>query len=85
MVLDHDDGSRRNKRRSGISELKNLHAKVEQKTFNIIASLPSLDIDSLWWVFQHHKECMKAYNNDYKSKKEYVKYVKTSVRMFLGV
>ena len=69
------------KKRTNI-ELRNLHTTVEQKTANIIAMLPSMDIYSLHWIEQHLKECKKLYNSDYKSKKEYVKYVKTSVRVF---
>ena len=68
-----------------IIQLENLHAKVVQITANIIDSMQSMDIYCLYWIEQHLKECKKLYNNDYKSKKEYVKYVKTSVRMFLGV
>ena len=59
--------------------------------------MQSMDIYSLYWIEQHLKECKRSsddpsfivltetkfsHNNDYKSKKEYVKYVKTSVRMF---
>ena len=51
-------------KKRNIIELRNLHAIVEQKTANFIPYLPSLDIYSLWWLFQHVKECMKAYNND---------------------
>jgi hypothetical protein len=69
-------------KKRNIIELGNLHAIVEQKTANIIASLPYLDIYSLWWVLQHINECGKAYNNDYKSKKEYVKYINSSVKKF---
>jgi len=65
-----------------IIEHANLHTKVVQKTANIVDSMQSMDIYSLYWIEQHLKECKKLYNNDYKSKKEYVKYVKTSVRMF---
>ena len=59
-------------------EIETLHAKVVQKTANIIDSMQSMDICSLYWIEQHVKEC----KNDYIAKKEYVKYVKTSVRMF---
>ena len=65
-----------------IIELENLHANVLQKTANIIANLPSMDIYSLRWIEQHLKECKKLYNNDYKSKKEYVKYINSSVKKF---
>jgi hypothetical protein len=65
-----------------IIQLENLHAKVVQKTANIIDCMQSMDMYSLYWIEQHLKECKKLCNNDYKSKKEYVKYVKTSVRMF---
>lgn len=54
-----------------------LHKETQE-----IDSMQSLDIYSLYWIEQHLKECKKLYNSDYKSKKEYVKYVKTSVRVF---
>jgi hypothetical protein len=60
----------------------NLHAQVVQKTANIIDSMQSMDIYSLYWIEQHLKECKKLYNNDCKTKKDYVKYVKSAVRIF---
>jgi len=43
--------------------------------------MQSMDIYSFYWIEQHLRECKKLCNNDCKSKKVYVKHVKTSVRM----
>ena len=51
-----------------IIQLENLHAKVVQKTANVIDSIQSIDIHSLYWIEQHLKACKKIYNNDYKAK-----------------
>ena len=39
-----------------------------------------MDIYSIWWIEQHLKDCKKHYNNDYKPKKTYVKFVQNAAK-----
>ena len=57
-----------------------LHYNVVEKTDLIIDGIRSMDIYSLWWIEQHIKDYKKRYNNDYKPKKAYVKFVQTSAK-----
>jgi hypothetical protein len=51
-----------------------------QKTYLIIDGIRSIDIYSLWWIEQHLKDYKKRYNNDYKPKKAYVRFVQTAAK-----
>jgi hypothetical protein len=39
-----------------------------------------MDIYSIWWIEQHLKDYKKRYNNDYKPKKTYVKFVQNAAK-----
>jgi len=66
--------------RRRVEEHMALHSDVVNKTDLIIAYIPCMDIYSLWWIEQHLKDYKKRYNNDYKPKKAYVRFVQTAAK-----